>query len=72
MESKFHKSNTTIEVNLFNIIVMRPKLSRSANSECTQLQKFLFATGKFMHYLEKLCKFLRISLVKFCCVFNIN
>ncbi len=31
MASKLRESDTNIEVNLFYVIVMRPKLSRSAN-----------------------------------------
>ena len=72
MESKFRESNTNIEVNRFYVIVLRPKLSRSANGARVQQQKFLCATGKSMHYLEKWRQFLAISLVKFCCVFNIG
>ena len=65
MASKFRESNTNIEVNY----CYGPKLGRSARA---QLQKCLCATGKSMRYLEKLRQFLAISLVKFCCVFNIG
>ncbi len=72
MASKFREWNMNIEVNLFYVIVMRPKLTQSANCERTQLQKFLGATGKSMRYLDKWRQFLAISLVKFWCVFNIG
>ena len=39
MASKFRESNTNIKVNLFHVIVMRPKLSRSAIVARAQLQK---------------------------------
>ncbi len=55
MASKFHDSNTNIEVNLFYGFVMQPKLSRSANGERSLLQKFLCAMGKSMRYLGKWC-----------------
>ncbi len=53
MASKFRESNTNIEVNLFYVIIMRPKLGWSANGAIAQLQKFLCATGNSTRYLEK-------------------
>ena len=49
MASKFHEWNTNIEAN----IVMRPKLSPSANVTCANAKEFLCAMGKSMRYLEK-------------------
>ena len=47
MVSKFRESNTNVEVVYFMlfVIVMGPKLSRSAYGAHVQLQKFLCATG---------------------------
>ena len=72
MASKFRKSNTNIEVNLSYVIVMRPKLSWSANGARVQLQQFLCPTGNSMRYLEKWRQFFAISLVKCWCVFDIG
>ncbi len=52
MASKFHEWNTNIEANLFYVIIMRPKLSPSANVTCANAKEFLCAMGKSMRYLK--------------------
>ena len=69
MSSKFHESNTNIEVNLFiqeQCYCYAAKLSRSVIAGVRNCKSsLLWAAGKSMHYLEEWRQFLAISLFKF-------